>query len=174
MAPNYRESMRLISEARRARQRHHFGRPQVIREPVYTHVLPNGTNINIRVEPIRRMLLMFERNPAQRIPTTQVEVQLREFWTMYHNNEFDPHRVMELARRDPKTLDPVIWGIWDDPADGGFLMDGRHRYALAALWGRKTIDAWLVPATVWRDFTIDQKPMTMEEFRDLPIRKRDY
>lgn len=146
--------------------------------PVYTHVFPDGSNLHISTEPLRQMLLMFEQSPKSRIPRFQLAIDLKGFWQLYESNSFDPHRVMELKKRDPKTLDPVIYGLWADQPDpqraNGFLMDGRHRYALAALRGQKSIDAWLIPEACWRDFVMDGKQMTAQELRDLPIRKRNY
>lgn len=139
---------------------------------VYTHVLPDGTNLNINVEAIRSLL---RRMPNA--PIVKVELNLRDFWTMYHGNEFDPHRVMELKRRPPSSLEPCIWGLWGDDLSklSGFLMDGRHRYALAILRGQKEIPAYIIPESVWRDFLIDSLlQYTQDQLRDSPVPKRNY
>lgn len=56
-------------------------------------------------------------------------------------------------------------------ADGKYLLaDGNHRFVKASRVGRKTILAWLLPESVWRDFVVEDIPRNLLEVMIADVR----
>ena len=93
------------------------------------------------------------------------------------NKIVDLDRVKELKRR--RHLTPIIMckdGTYgDDGAPNVLLVDGHHRYVLAALMERKHFKAHMLEEEQWRPFQLHGLPtMTQEQLLATPNRKRDY
>lgn len=74
-----------------------------------------------------------------------------------------------------KELDPIIFGMSGTFSNGApdvMLVDGHHRYYLAALaWGMEAIPAYVLERAQWEPFRMQLQDMTAEELRDLPPSK---
>ena len=84
-----------------------------------------------------------------------------------HHFGIEQHR---LARITPQVLDdnPMIYAHFTPKSPQGravpiggvdaILIDGAHRYLKAAMLGRQTIKAFLVPESLWTEYLLDVPP----------------
>lgn len=137
----------------------------------FTHILPDGTNINIAVDALRDQL------NAMSWPVRPTQVDPSREAVFRSNNTFSQERVDELRKRP--NLEPIICGVWGNEfnpdALSGFLIDGTHRYMLAIQLKMASIPTWIVPEALWRPYELSGlPPLSSEALASIPNLKRSY
>lgn len=140
------------------------------REGIYTFIDNEGNNVNIASE------RLYQWCCAARPEMVLVPVEPRIARKFQEDNVIDMTRVIELACR--KYLDPIIFAKCETSTNGGpdvMLVDGHHRYALAAAMRLSVIPAYVLEPAQWHPFRVkDLIPITQDQLRDIPITKRSY
>lgn len=143
-------------------------------DPVFTHVLPDGTNINIHSGRLRDWCA------GRKLPISLVPVETATAIRFIRENIVDTMHLHYLAREiKARRLqpDPIILC-----KDGGFtngrpdvlFVDGHHRYVIAAAIHLSAIPAYLLEVEQWKPFQVSGLPdLTHNELRDMPTTKLD-
>jgi hypothetical protein len=143
---------------------------------VYMFVGEDGVNIHIDTPALRTWIKI----NTPKIVYTPVETEMAE--TFFTENVVSKERIIELAKRfytNGKEPDPVIFACdgtyGDNDGPNVMLVDGHHRYALAAALGIPHIKAYLIQVEQWKPFQIKDIPeLTREALINMPPTKRHY
>lgn len=142
----------------------------LIEENVFTHVLPDGSNVCIWAERLRQHCLKVKPEVFW-TPVTQVQAV-----KLIADNTVDKARVMDIAKRS--HWDPIIYckdGTFTNSLPDVFLVDGHHRYVAAAACKVGMIEAWVLEVEFWAPFkATGLSVITAERLKSLPITRRDY
>jgi prepilin-type processing-associated H-X9-DG protein len=143
----------------------------VLPSQLYTFVDNDGNNIHVNAIALREWCI--KNKPEIFWIPMKYEVAVQ----MVHDNSVSQKRVKELSKR--KDLDPIIMvkdGTFGD--NGGpnvLLVDGHHRYFLAACRKQAVIEGHVLEEAQWRPFQLHDLPkVTKEELIATPITKRNY
>lgn len=143
-------------------------------EPIYTFVeKATGANVNIASERLRKWTLTVG------LETVLVPVSRKMCSTWLEDNIISASRVAELYQRarGGEILAPVLFakdGQMTDGKDDVMLVDGHHRYFLAALCGC-LLPAHVLEVEQWEPFKIVGFPaMDDSTLKALPITRRNY
>ena len=141
-------------------------------DPIYSFVSHNGENIHIDSRALREWCI---KQPNLEVVGVPVDLTLAH--TFLKENAVIPSRLEELARR--VHLDPVIFcmdGKYTDGKPDVLLVDGHHRYFLAAYNNLKYVPSHVLTPAQWKPFRIVGHPdMTIEELRCSPaFSRRNY
>lgn len=127
-------------------------------EPIYTFVAHNGQNTHVAAKRIRDWCL--ETQPERFV----VPVEQKLAAQFLRENAVLPARLKELMKfgkdglpSDMKDWEPLIFcqdGGYSEERPDVLLVDGHHRYAVAAALGAPTILAWCLTQEQWRPFEI--------------------
>lgn len=141
---------------------------------IYSFVAHDGTNTHIDCSRLREWCLA--NVPTLNRGLAPVDAALAQQFVQ--ENVVDLDRVFQLQHK--AHLDPIIYcedGTFSE-INGGpnvMLVDGHHRYALAALMRRTHIPAFLITLEQWTPFQIINHPDLTEEYlRATPVTKRHY
>lgn len=153
--------------------------------PVYTWVADHcGTNIHIDAKRLREWVI--KRKPKQHI--TPVDPEFAAGFIA--NNAVDPIRVLQLmveVEMGARKLDPIILcqletdklealGLkFSHKPPDAILVDGRHRYTIAAIKKWPFIPCHLLQVQQWWRFRITGHPdFTQEVLKAAPLGQRNY
>lgn len=139
-------------------------------DPVYTFVADDGTNTHIAVRPLREFCF------TSGLEVFQAPVEAKIANMLLRENSVSPARLRELVGRE---LDPIIYakdGTSTDGAPDVMLVDGHHRYVLAAAAKMPYILAYFLEESQWRPFEIKSPLLdtTREALIATPILPRKY
>lgn len=141
-------------------------------DPIYTFVADDGTNTHIDSKLLREWCL--SNKSSLEVFATPVDPKLA--LRFQDENIISPVRVFELWHR--RDLDPVIYcksGTFTDGRPDVMLVDGHHRYTLAAAKAWPVIPAYILELNQWKPFQIDGLPdLTVDFLRAMPITSRNY
>jgi hypothetical protein len=144
-------------------------------EPIYSFVASDGTNTHIASARLRVWCL--EQTTLERV-YVPVEQQLAA--QFISENIVSGTRVGQLVRTLPSRVEdwePLIFAKDGQTTRGRpdvMLVDGHHRYVLAALASVAPL-AWVLEPEQWRPFQIaDYITLTQEELREMPILAKEH
>lgn len=133
---------------------------------VYTNVAPNGANVHIAIqalrEEIKRVKLIPEFMPvddhyAGQLVLTKIVSERLVVDGLARSLKLKRHPVSE----------PVIYAV--DDRNIRTLIDGHHRYVMAAAIHMKRIPAYICYPALYRQFVLDDLPdLTQAELRASP------
>lgn len=139
-------------------------------DQIYTHVLPDGTNVNIDSIRLRAWCIAM-RPPIKLLPVDQKQAQ-----SYLRDNVVSMDRCLQLLTKD--KLDPIIFakdGQFTNGLPDAFHVDGHHRYALAGMCGLRFIPSHLLELHEWKPFQIEGVPPITREFLEaMPVTARSY
>lgn len=140
------------------------------KEPIYTFVDNDGSNVHIASERLRKWTL------TQKLETFLVPMNFKLAQRFLLDNVADPMRVIQLLAK--KQLDPVIFcktGTTTNGFPDVMLVDGHHRYVLAWKLQMHYIPAYTLEQHQWRPFEIEGcLDLTQEQLTAMPILPREY
>jgi hypothetical protein len=114
-------------------------------EVIFTHIADDGTQTMFAVE----RMVKWCADTRQRIYETPVDVDFAKF--CLERRGIEQHRLNRLTALD--LIVPVLYCEWPDGSH--LLVDGHHRYVLAARLGRKTIRGHVLKERQWRPFVVE-------------------
>jgi hypothetical protein len=139
-------------------------------EPIFTFVSHDGTNVNIHPGRLREEVL--RKKPEVIMTTVDKDIA----YSYVENNCVSLYRVRELATRRT-SREPIIYcedGFTDGIPDV-MLVDGHHRYVLAATQGLTVIRSVLLLKEFWKPFQIIGTDKISAAFlKAIPVHKRNY
>lgn len=140
-------------------------------DAIYSFVAPDGVNIHIDSRRLREWCL--RTGPEIALVPVATHVALKYM----SDNTVNPDRVSELGNEWISTgrLEPIILGHYcDSPWSEVLLIDGHHRFVMAALVARiSLIPAFLLRPREWQEFRIFGLPdLTREQLRASPVKTR--
>lgn len=143
---------------------------------IYTFIDNAGVNTHIDSENLRLWCLKTPKLELFNIPIqTAVAVE------MVHINVISLDRFLELRRRKHQRehFDPIIMvkdgTIGSNGRPNVMLVDGHHRYFIAASDNEPYIEGWILEVAQWKPFQIkSQINLTQQQLIDLPPTKRNY
>lgn len=139
-------------------------------DAIFTHVLPNGTNINIDATKLRAWCLVMKPQ------IYQIPVDFDRAQSYLRDNVVSFDRCLQLLTKD--RLDPIIMakdGTFTEGRPDVFHVDGHHRYALAGMMHIHFIPGHCLETHEWHPFQIEGVPsVTAEHLAAMPITQRDY
>lgn len=150
------------------------------REPVYTFIeRGTGRNITIATRPLREWLAA--PGPAL-IEQGDTPIDRDFALSFFRDNIVSRARITELmahhASHPNHTFDPIIYGhrgTYTNNAPDVMLIDGHHRYVIAALTRHTSIPAYLLTVAQWQQFEVIGLPdITEAQLRNTPIIPRNY
>ena len=120
------------------------------REAVFTHIDDvTGIQIDVAIDRLNAHIRarcikgLFDPVPIN------VEHHIAEYFI--NNRGIEPHRLKRIRSED--FLNPILFAT--TPKGTHLLLDGHHRYVAAAMAGKATLPAFVVPERVWRKFLIE-------------------
>ena len=140
---------------------------------IYTFVQPDGTNIHIDSDGLRRWC----HTAKPEVFNVPIDAALAE--EFLRDNIVSPDRVRQLAKR-ASDLTPLIFAKdGTEGANGGpnvMLVDGHHRYVLYAFAGHQFAPGFVLEPSEWEPFRVecDWLNTTDAELKALPIPPRHY
>lgn len=143
-------------------------------EPVYTFVANDGTNTHIHAGRLRAYL----QSQNHEIILAPVRKALAQRFLA--ENAISMERVAELTARQLALApdappDPIILCHTPGGQNEYMLVDGHHRYFIAAFANRAWIHSWLVEPDIWEAFqVINLRDLTQAELNAAPLGKRNY
>lgn len=144
------------------------------REPIYTWVADDGTNVHIASE---RLYHWVQTNAAT-LTCGLIPIDFTRGQDYLRDNIASIDRCLELLSRDPSTITPMIFGergTYTDGAPDVFHIDGHHRYALYAMCQIPQALAYLLTIDQWKPFQIEGLPNTTQQaLAHTPILRRSY
>jgi hypothetical protein len=138
-------------------------------EGIYTFIDSKGVNINIASNRLHDWCLKHALHTVHAIP---VRRDLAE--KFLHDNTISLDRCKTLVGRYLKRRDiePVIMcfdGTSDANGPFAMLVDGHHRYFIAASIRAPAIAAFCLDPIHWKPFQIEDLPaMTEQQLKDIP------
>lgn len=138
---------------------------------VFAHVEEDGTNIHICVDKLRDFLQK-EDFEVKKMPVEKGFVQ-----EIIDTKAVSlPHieKLLDSYAKGLRKLEPIIVAVHGGTAEvpDVLLVDGHHRYVMAAFCGASHIPAYLVPEIIWRRFQVEGLPtLTRQELIDSPVIK---
>lgn len=142
-------------------------------EQIYTFVRNDGRNIHIHSPRLRSHCLQMNYKPI----LAPVDTKLAQ--SFLRDNIVSPWRIKQLMEKisEDKALEPIILcktEAYGHPCDlhtpEVLLVDGHHRYTIAALAKSPVIIAWLLELHQWQPFTVIGIPdYTNEALKAEPI-----
>lgn len=139
-------------------------------DQIFTHVLPNGTNINIDSSRLHAWCKVMKPE----IFLTPVDPKMAR--SFVDNNIASQARCIELLAKP--QLAPIILckdGTFTDGRPDIFFVDGHHRYVLAYMLKLPFIPAHVLDLDQWQPFLIEGvPPITQEHLLAMPITPRNY
>lgn len=139
---------------------------------VYHHIRSDGTNIYLDTGAIYDACLTLPQ------PSTRILIEFEIAVWLHEHNCLDRARVLELSLRDPSTVfdTPLIVGTFNRPIDDEthMVIDGRHRYTLAATRGLQYLPCHIIPEDAWRMYEVRGPHITRDELRSHPVNPRRY
>lgn len=128
---------------------------------IYTFIeRDTGRNIHVDSELLRQWCAA--NRSTLEVVLTPVEERIAK--TFLTGNVIDVDHVVEVGQM--KHLDPIIYGITEIGANGHpdvLLIDGHHRYFLAAVKGEPLIPSYLLKPEQWKPFEIIGLPSQTED-----------
>lgn len=144
-------------------------------EPVYTWVADDGSNIHIASRLLRDWCM-------KRQPRVELMPVDHDFAASFlRENTVDPMRVLQLSVECDlgiRKLDPIILcqrGTYTHGLPDVMLVDGHHRYVLAAMKEWPVIPCYNLIPHQWKRFrVVDCPDVTKDQLAASPITQRNY
>lgn len=144
---------------------------------IYTFIDNDGVNIHIDSDNLRLWCL---KNIAA-LELFSIPIREGIAVEMVKNNVLSLDRVLELRQRRLKgeRFDPVIMvkdgTTGSNGAPNVMLVDGHHRYFIAASDKEPIIKGWVLEIEQWKPFQVEPSiKLTQQQLIDLPPTKRNY
>lgn len=143
------------------------------REPIYTFIAWDGTNIHIHSSRLRTWCLEHRKD----LEIVGVPVDRNLAHRFLTENVASRERVKELMLRND-ALDPIIFckdNTFTEGRPDVMLVDGHHRFVLYAALEIPFIPSFFLDYAAWQPFRIvNIPPIDHEALRAMPITKRSY